>query len=80
MKYNFVKSKYKSPWVGVIIDKKHRTGMNDLYLILVLKDRNGNIPRKRMLKTLDSFWITEVDSFDISNINKDWFKLIKLNI
>ena len=70
----FVKSKYLSPWSGVVIDKKNRTGINPLYLILVLKDKNGNIPRKRIIKTLDSDWTIEIEKFDISNINRDWFK------
>ena len=70
----FVKSKYSSPWSGVVIDKKNRTGINPLYLILVLKDKNGNTPRKRIVKTLDSSWTVEIDKFDISNINEDWLK------
>lgn len=68
----FVKSKYASAWSGVVIDKKHRTGINDLYLILVLKDKNGNTPRKRIIKTLDASWTIEIDKFDITHINKDW--------
>jgi hypothetical protein len=74
MKCKFVKSKYSSAWSGVVIDKKNRTGMNPLYLILVLKDKNGNTPRKRIIKTLDSAWTIEIDKFDISYINQDWFK------
>lgn len=70
----FVKSKYSSAWSGVVIDKKNRTGINPLYLILVLKDKNGNTPRKRILKILDSSWTIEIDKFDISNINQDWLK------
>jgi len=74
MNCKFVKSKYSSHWSGVVIDKKKRTGINPLYLILVLKDKNGNIPRKRIIKTLDSSWTIEIDKFDISNINQDWLK------
>lgn len=70
----FVKSKYSSAWSGVVIDKKNRTGINPLYLILVLKDKNGNTPRKRIVKTLDSAWTIEIDKFDIANINEDWLK------
>lgn len=70
----FVKSKYSSAWSGVVIDKKNRTGTTPLYLILVLKDKNGNTPRKRIVKTLDSAWTIEIDKFDISNINEDWLK------
>jgi hypothetical protein len=73
-KYKFVKSKYKSRWKGVIIDKQHRTGFDDLYLVLVLKDKNGNVPRKRTIKRIADNWTEEINKFDISNINKDWFK------
>ena len=70
----FVKSEYLSAWSGVVIDKKNRKGISPLYLILVLKDKNGNTPRKRMVKMLDSGWTVEIDKFDISNINEDWLK------
>jgi len=70
----FVKSKYSSGWSGVVIDKKNRTGINPLYLIIVLKDKNGNTPRKRIIKILDSAWTIEIAKFDISNINQDWLK------
>ena len=48
----FVKSKYSSAWSGVVVDKKNRTGINPLYLILILKDKNGNTPCKRIVKTI----------------------------
>lgn len=73
MSYNFVKSKYASPWVGIVLDKKHRTGINDLYTILIVEDRLGNTPRKRIIATLDSAWTQEINKFNISHINKDWF-------
>ena len=69
----FVKSRYSAIWKGVVLDKKKRTGINPLYLILVLRDSGGNIPRKRILKRLDSGWTTEINKIDTSNINKDWF-------
>ena len=70
----FVKSKYASRWCGIVLDKKNRTKYNPLYLILILKDKNGNTPRKRILKRLDSSYTIEVGNIDLSNINKDWFK------
>lgn len=72
----FVKSKFASPWEGVVIDiTKRRNKLNPLYLCLIVKDRGGNLPRKRILKTLDSSWLIEIKPFNITHVNKDWFKL-----
>ncbi len=72
MSCKFVKSTYASAWSGIVIDIKNRTGMSPLYLILILKDKNGRTPRKRMIKQLDSTWVIKIKKFDISHINKDW--------
>ena len=74
--YKFVRSRYSSPWIGVVVDEINRTN-SKLYVMVVVKDRNGNKPRKRMVKYLDSRWTVDIDKFDISNLNKDWFKNIK---
>jgi hypothetical protein len=77
----FVKSKFRSPWKGVVIDiVKRRNKLNPLYICLIVKDRNGNIPRKRILKTLDSDWLIEISSFDITNINNEWFTPISSQV
>ena len=73
----FVRSKYSSPWKGVVVDKVKRKGINTLLLVLVLKDGSGNALRKRILKTLDESWTRKVKAFDISHINQDWFKNIQ---
>lgn len=70
---DFVASRHKSPFIGVVLDRKKRNGVGDLLSILVVKDRRGNIPRKRIMKVLDEAWTKEVLPFDISHINKDWF-------
>lgn len=75
MGYKFVKSKYASPWIGIVLHKQPRVKYLDLYTILIVEDKSGNTPRKRIIKTLDEGWTEEVYSFDISHINKDWFKL-----
>lgn len=72
MTCKFVRSKYSVPWLGVVIDKKHRTREADLYLILILLDKNGNVPSKRIVKTCDARWTEEIEKFDITYINKDW--------
>ena len=72
MKY--VKSKYKSPWKGVVLDIiKRNNKLSPLYICLICKDRSGNKPRKRILKKLDSSWLVEIKPFSIENINTDWF-------
>ena len=73
MSCKFVKSHYSARWKGVVIDKKNRTGYSPLYLILVLKDSNGNIPRKRMVKILDSGWTTEINRINLDGVNTRWF-------
>jgi len=70
----FVKSRFRARWSGVVIDTKNRNKQNPLYLILVIKNSIGNIPRKRILKILDSSWTIEIDKINIDDINKDWFR------
>ena len=81
----FVKSKYASPWTGVVLkewDKKRRKeGINPfrgydkwkVFLVLVTHDKSGNKMRKRYLKTFSAGWMKIIESFDLSKINKDWF-------
>lgn len=77
MGYKFVKSKYASPWIGIVLNEQPRVKYKSLFTILIIEDKSGNTPRKRIIKTLDEAWTEEVDNFDISHINKDWFKLNK---
>lgn len=69
----FVISHYDSPWIGIVLDYKKRTNNKSFLLVLVLKDKNCNLPRKRILKILDESWTREIPPFDISHVNKDWF-------
>ena len=72
MKY--VKSNYAAPWTGVVLNQvKRGSGLGDLCLVLTTKDKNGNIPRKRILKIFDVFWLNEIKPFSLSEINPDWF-------
>lgn len=71
-RYKFVKSHYRSTWKGIIIDKLTRHGIGDLLLILVVEDKNGNRPRKRLIKILDESWVKPCAAVDIQNLNKDW--------
>ena len=65
-----------SLWTGVLLDRKHRTGMSDLYLLLIVKDSLGQTPRKRILRKIDALQTEETEPFDIAHINADWFKNI----
>ena len=69
----FIKSHYKSRWIGIVLDTKSRGNANNLLLILIVRNSLGNIPRKRILIVLDESWVTKIKEIDISNINPDWF-------
>ena len=66
--------------VGVILlMKPYKTDFPKRYetwfcLTLILKDKNGKKPRKRILKSININSLKEIDKFDIEHINKDWFK------
>lgn len=74
-KHKFVKSHYQSRWTGVVLDSKRRHKMEPLILVLVVKDANGNTPKKRIVKILSEYWTNPAPAQDISHINKDWFNL-----
>lgn len=67
-------SHFRSRWRGVILDiEKYQS--TTICTVLVIKDRNGNTPRKRILRKLSIWWLTECEDLDTSHINKDWFVL-----
>lgn len=76
--YLFVKSKYSSPFIGIVLEEyvistsypKKYKGIG--YKVLVVKDKSGNIPRKRIIHERNKEWFVKVKLFDISYINKDW--------
>jgi len=70
----FVRSRYNGKfWYGVVIDHINwkKSGLS---LVLLLKDRNKQPFNRRYLKVLGDDWLEETDTFDISNVNPDWFK------
>ena len=77
------RSNYRSKWTGYILDLIPRNNQNDLGIIIIVQDKNGNIPKERILKCLDVSWLEPyfID-IDISDVNKDWFDLksLPLNI
>ena len=77
----FVISLYGSRWKGLVLDtysiqtsflKKYK-GIG--YRVLILKDKNGNTSRKRIIKSMNKDWFKEITPFSISNINPDWLKM-----
>ncbi len=77
MKYQFVQSRYKSRWTGIILHEIPVISKEREYnsaVVLVVKCANGEKPRKRILKVYSTYWLNTVKHTDISWINKDWFK------
>jgi len=75
MIHKFVRSKYRSKWYGVVIDILKRKTAKDLYLILVLKDKNGDRIKGQLFKILDEAWTEDIEPFDITGYNKMWFEI-----
>ncbi len=72
----FVESHYNRRWVGVILAVEKRKDNSPLILCLIVETSDGNTPRKRILKQIDSAWMAkDIKPFDISHINKDWFDI-----
>lgn len=70
----FVRSRYNGKfWCGVVLDHINwkKSGLS---LVLLLKDRNNQPFNRRYLKVLGDDWLEEIDKFDISSVNPDWFK------
>lgn len=78
--FTFVKSNYKSAWKGIVLDiytfehKCYRNTKYVVYKVLIVKDKNGNTPRKKIIKRLNRNWLEEIEPFDITHINKDWYE------
>lgn len=76
-KSNFVKSRYRSPWRGMVLAREARKGRGDLLTVVILLDKNGMPMRRRRIAYLDEHWITEHSEIDLSRYNPDWFRLPK---
>lgn len=73
---DFVKSKYKKQWTGVVIDSwfhKYDGRKHHVYKILLLKDASGNPYSKRTESDMGEGWLKPVEPFDISNVEPSWF-------
>lgn len=76
--FTFVKSNYKSSWKGIVLDiytlPKYCNIEPTVYKVLIVQDKNGNTPRKKIIKRLNRNWLEEIEPFDITHINKDWYE------
>jgi len=78
-KGDFVKSNYRSRWKGVVLKSINyklnfpRKCEGYVCTILILKDGNGNLPRRRIIRHLNQDWLSKTEPFNIEHINKDWF-------
>lgn len=70
----FVKSNYRGMWVGVVLESHNNRKPDGISMVLLIKDQNGMWFKNRMIKIMSNYWLREVPSFDITNINPDWFK------
>ena len=70
----FVKSNYRGRWVGVVLESNNNRKPDGISMVLLLKDQNGMWFKDRIIKIMSNYWLREVPSFDITNINQDWFK------
>ena len=70
----FVKSNYRGRWVGVVLESNNNRKPDGISMVLLLKDQNGMWFKDRIIKIISNYWLHEVPSFDITNINPDWFK------
>jgi hypothetical protein len=78
--FKFVRSKYRSKWKGIVLSTydirgsypKSYKGIG--YNVLIIKDKNGNTPNRRIIRSLNKDWFEEIEPFDINHINKDWYK------
>tara|TARA_R110000822_G_scaffold25937_16_gene78505 strand:+ start:444 stop:737 length:294 start_codon:yes stop_codon:yes gene_type:complete len=68
-KLSFVKSGFRSPWIGVVLAEQKRMG-SPLLLIAVIFDRNGNLLRKRKMVVLDAAWTQTTECREVPN--PDW--------
>ena len=73
--FQFVEIYYRSKYIAVILDRLNKSNnVGYLYLILIVRDRLGNIPKRRILHIFSQGWTKPVKAIDISNINSDWFR------
>lgn len=57
-KVEFVRSRYRAPWYGIVLSREKRKNQSDLCRIRVLRDRRGNWVRKPWVTSLDENWLT----------------------
>lgn len=70
----FVRSHYRAPWTGVVIDVTKRKDAEPLVTCLLVRDRHGNPFTKRHTRCLSVHWTTPCAPVDVSMYPADWFE------
>ena len=60
-KGDWVVSRYKAPWKGIVLSvekrTKHQTTKSDLLTVRIIVDKHGKVLKRRMITTLDESWL-----------------------
>lgn len=73
-----VQSHYRAAWIGFVIGVRPRSLNQDgtespILTIVIVRNRRGNVPIKRIVRVLDASWVTPVAPRDLSMIPAVWF-------
>ena len=68
-RHRFVKSNYNAKWDGIILGE----WPNGRCLVLIVRHRNGSVPKRRIIIPIHIGWLKPIEPFDISGINENWF-------
>lgn len=73
----FVRSRYRSPWIGGVLRREKRrqqgTRIGDLLTIVILIDRHGKPMERRIVVQLDEHWTATTAPVDVAHVNPDWW-------
>lgn len=73
---SFVKSNFRSRWTGIVISEEIVKGSgkkaNKICEVLVLRDKNGNTLRKRLIKHLNADWLEETQKVFLTEKEINW--------
>lgn len=62
-KTEFVRSRYRAAWYGVVTKREKRKGAEDLCTVMVCKDRRGNWMRKPVYRTISEHWLVPCEGW-----------------
>lgn len=71
---DFFQSHYRAQWIGVLLNWKDRGRETaPLCTLLIVRESNGNRPRRKIIKVLDRGWLKPHVPVDIAWVNPFWF-------